>query len=68
VDRADVAEFYDIGKETLVFEGEEQLVELAGRARRDRVWSERIRAAGRRRSLAEHTFAHRVARVDGLWA
>lgn len=68
VDRADVAEFYDIGTETLVFASEEHLVELAGRAQRDHLWSERIRAAGRRRSLAEHTFAHRVGHVDGLWA
>ncbi|WP_138442310.1 CgeB family protein [Sinomonas susongensis] len=67
-DRPDIGEFYDIGKETLVFESAAELVELATRAQRDRVWSERIREAGRRRSLAKHTFAHRVAEVDALWA
>lgn len=67
VDRPDVAEFYEIGRETLVFEDEEHLVDLATRAYRDSVWSERIREAGRRRSLAEHTFAHRIARMDTLW-
>ncbi|WP_231567577.1 CgeB family protein [Sinomonas humi] len=66
-DRQDVGEFYDVGKEVLVFESASELVELAVRAQRDHVWSERIREAGRRRSLAHHTFAHRIAEVDALW-
>lgn len=67
VDRPDVAEFYDPGTETLVFEGQEELVELSQRALRDRPWAERIRAAGRRRTLAEHTFAHRIAVLEERW-
>lgn len=67
-DRQDISEFYEPSKEALVFESPAELMELAMRAQRDHVWSERIRAAGRRRSLAEHTFAHRVAEVDVLWA
>lgn len=67
-DRHDINEFYDIGKEALVFGNEEELLDLAGRALRDRTWSERIREAGRRRSLAEHTFAHRIPLIEEVWA
>ncbi|MDQ4501902.1 glycosyltransferase [Sinomonas sp. ASV322] len=68
VDRPDIAEFYEVGTEALVFGSTDELVDLATRSLRDRAWSERIRAAGRRRSLAEHTFAHRISQVDSLWA
>lgn len=67
VDRPDVAEFYDLGTEALVFESLEELVELSQRALRDKPWAERIRAAGRRRTLAEHTFAHRIEVLEELW-
>lgn len=67
-DREDIGEFYEVGSEALVFASAAELVELARRACRDRTWSERIRSAGRRRSLAEHTFDHRIAEVDALWA
>ena len=66
-DRQDIGEFYEVGKEVLVFDSAAELVDLAVRAQRDHVWSERIREAGRRRSLAQHTFAHRIAEVDALW-
>ncbi|WP_334171054.1 CgeB family protein [Sinomonas sp.] len=67
-DRQDIGEFYDVGKEVMVFGSPSELVDLALRAKRDPAWSERLRAAGRRRTLAQHTFAHRVAEVDALWA
>jgi spore maturation protein CgeB len=67
VDRADVSAFYDVGKEVLVFRSSEELAELCRRAMTDRSWAAKIRSAGRRRSLAEHTFAHRVAVLEKLW-
>lgn len=67
-DRHDISEFYDIGTEVLVFSNQEELLDLANRALLDRVWSEAIREAGRRRSLAEHTFAHRITKLDEVWA
>ncbi|MDO4919665.1 glycosyltransferase [Kocuria sp.] len=68
VDRPDVARFYEVGTETLVYRCAEELVEHARRARTDRAWAERIRERGRRRTLAEHTFAHRAAAIERCWA
>lgn len=68
VDRPDVSEFYDVGTETLVFSSPEELQAQSQKALADRRWADRIREAGRRRSLAEHTFAHRIAVLEELWA
>ncbi|MCR8674290.1 glycosyltransferase [Micrococcus sp. HG099] len=67
VDRADVAEFYEPGEEVLVFEDPEHLVELGRRVVAEPSWGERIREAGRSRSHAEHTFAHRAALAQEWW-
>lgn len=67
VDRADVAEFYDIGTEVALWSSTEELADLARRALRDRTWSETLRREGRRRTLAEHTFDHRIAAIEELW-
>lgn len=61
IDRPDVTEFYDPGTEVLVYDGVDELVELCRRAARDRAWGDAVRAAGRARTLAEHTFTHRAA-------
>lgn len=68
IDRPDVAELYDPGSEVLVYESEEEMVELARRCLTDDRWGDRIREAGRRRTLAEHTFVHRAREVEKLWA
>lgn len=68
VDRDDVAEFYEPGREVLVFHSPEELAELSMRAIRDDRWGDAIREAGRRRTLAEHTFAHRMRKLETLWA
>lgn len=68
VDRPDVAPFYEPGREVVVFEDGAQAVELAQRARRDHRWAQSIRDAGRSRTLAEHTFDHRIACLETLWA
>lgn len=67
IDRPDVAEFYEPGVEALVFESPDELRELATRALADRPWAERLRKAGRKRTLAEHTFAHRMPILEALW-
>lgn len=68
IDRDDVAELYEPGKEVLVFHSPDELVDLARRAAVDTPWAQRIREAGRRRTLAEHTFDHRVRELEALWS
>ena len=74
VDRADLGtadalgRFGDLDREVLVFDGADELVDLARRAGRDRSWADGIREAGRARVLAQHTFDHRVAHLEDRWA
>lgn len=67
VDRADVSAHYDPGTEVAVFGSPEEAVELAHRAAADPVWAAGLREAGRSRTLAEHTFAHRAVVLEDLW-
>lgn len=66
-DRDSVARFYDVGTEVEVWQDVDRLAELCERARRDRAWAEGLRARGRKRTLAQHTFDDRIAEVDALW-
>ncbi len=68
MDRPDVCTLYDPGTEVAVFTSPQEAIELAVRAARDRAWAEGIRASGRRRTMAEHTFDHRAAALEALWA
>ena len=68
IDRPDMAGLYDEGVEVAPWETFDELLELCARARVDLPWAEGLRQAGRRRTLAEHTFDHRVARLERLWA
>ncbi|QRZ61205.1 glycosyltransferase [Rothia sp. ZJ932] len=68
IDRLDVAEFYEPGEEVLIYQSLDELIELSQRLVRDPQWSEKIREAGYKRSVAEHTFFHRAQGVDQLWA
>lgn len=67
IDRPEVATHYDVGRETLVFTGDDELLDHLARARRDPKWAEGIRTAGRARTLAEHTLVHRMREVVALW-
>lgn len=67
IDRPDVAEFYEPGVEALVFASADELTQLASRALTDKPWAERLREAGRKRTLAEHTFDHRMPILEALW-
>lgn len=68
VDREDVAQYYEPGREVAVFRDADELVDLCRRAIRDDRWGDSLREAGRKRTLAEHTWAHRAAEVATLWA
>lgn len=67
IDRPDVSEFYEVGSEVLLYTSMDELIELCRRVIADPQWSDSIREAGRRRSLAEHTFFHRAQKMDQLW-
>ncbi|WP_311380735.1 glycosyltransferase [Arthrobacter sp. ISL-28] len=67
LDRRDVDAFYEIGSEVLVFDSDDELVDLCKRAMRDPKWSEAIRSGGWRRTQAEHTFVHRIAALEAQW-
>lgn len=68
IDRPDVERFYEVGRETLVFNSPLELAELSRKAQKDIAWAENIRERGRKRTLAEHTFAHRAAEIDKRWS
>lgn len=68
VDRTDVSAFYEPGREVLVFDTAAEAIDLSRRALADPTWARRIREAGRARTLAEHTFDHRVTFLERLWA
>ena len=55
------------GTEVLPWASEDELVDLCLRATRDPAGTQRIRVAARTRTLAEHTFDHRVAILEGAW-
>lgn len=67
IDRPDVHQIYDPGEELLVFSSDAELVELCQRAATDRAWAARIAERGQRRTLAEHTFDHRVPVLEAAW-
>ena len=68
IDRPDVEEFYEVGKEVLLYQSTDELIELCQKVLADPAWSDSIRAAGLKRSQAEHTFYHRAQKMDTLWA
>lgn len=67
LDRTDVDGLYAPGDEVLTWTTRDQLVGLCLRALADPGWSDSIREAARARTLAEHTFDHRVAVLEGAW-
>lgn len=67
IDRADVAEYFEPGAEVLVYNSVEELDDLCRRILKDRVWATTIGERARTRTLAEHTFDHRVAQVERQW-
>lgn len=68
IDRTDVGEYYEMEREVLTFDSNEELIALAQRALTDRLWGARIRSAARARTLSEHTFDHRARALEATWA
>jgi spore maturation protein CgeB len=68
IDRPDVDQLYDPGSEVLVFADLDELTDLCNRARADRGWARGIADRGRARTLAEHTFDHRVPVLEDAWS
>lgn len=67
IDRSDVGSLYEPGTEVLPWSQTEELVDLCRRVLHEPGWAEAIRASARARTLAEHTFDHRVAVLEDLW-
>lgn len=67
IDRPDVDQIYEPGEEVLVFSSDDELVELTRKAVADRSWAARIAEKGQRRTLASHTFDHRVPILESAW-
>lgn len=68
IDRADVSRYYEVGKEILVYNSPEELIDICTRIFREPRWARGIREAGHRRTLAEHTFDQRVKILEQLWS
>jgi spore maturation protein CgeB len=67
IDRPDVGGLYEPGTEVLPWTQTDELADLCRRALDDPGWAQRIRDAARARTLAEHTFDHRVALLEDMW-
>ncbi len=62
-DLADLPLCFEPGREILVYRDADELNALAVRLRREPAFAIKIAEAGRRRVLAEHTYAHRVKTI-----
>lgn len=58
-----VAECFEPGKELLMFDSIDELVELVHHATLDPKWAAEIREAGALRAKAEHTYEHRLLHI-----
>lgn len=67
IDRPDVAELYEPGREILVFTDHEELVEIARRVVQHPGEFAGLRKRARERTLAEHTMVQRVQDLEQLW-
>jgi spore maturation protein CgeB len=58
-----VAECFEPGREVLTYDSVQQILEHLKRAETDPAWAAGVRAAGHRRALAHHTYAHRLTHI-----
>ena len=65
-DQPDLAACFEPGREVLVYRDAAELDEIAARLARDPAEAVRIGAAGRARVLAEHRYAHRIAKIASV--
>lgn len=67
IDRPDVSELYEPGREILVFSGHDELVDVARRVVEHPGEFVELRRRARQRTLAEHTMVQRVKELEQLW-
>lgn len=67
LDRMDVDRYYVPGEEVLVYQSREELIDICHRIVAEPAWAQKIRNSGQTRTLAEHTFAHRIRKLERLW-
>jgi spore maturation protein CgeB len=67
IDRCNLTGLYDNGENMASFKDGAELIDLCKRARVDQAWANRLRARGQARTLAEHTFDHRIPVLEQLW-
>ena len=67
IDRSDIDQIYEPGEEVVVFNNLDELADSCQRARKEPGWARSIAAAGRARTLAFHTFDHRVPQLESAW-
>lgn len=67
IDRDDLNGLYDDGVDLASFSSVDELADLCRRATSDRAWSANLRQAARVKTLANHTFDHRVATLARVW-
>ncbi|HXH77213.1 CgeB family protein [Nocardioides sp.] len=67
IDRSDLQGLYDDGSELASYSSDAEMIDLCHRAAVDIRWSERVRTAARARTMAEHTFDHRVKVLEESW-
>ncbi len=65
-DQPDLAGCFEIGREVLMYRDAAELNELYARLQHEPGYAAAIGARGRRRVLAEHTYAHRLETLVGL--
>lgn len=60
-----VAQCYEPGSEVLTYASVPEILDHLDRARREPDWARAVREAGLRRTLAHHTYRHRLDRILG---
>lgn len=67
IDRADVADLYEPGREVLVFRDHDELTDLARQVVAEPKRFEQMRRRAQRRTLAEHTLVQRARELEAVW-
>ena len=61
--KRELTDCYEPGEEVLTYTSVDEIIAHLDRARRDAEWARRIREAGLRRTLACHTYRHRLSHI-----
>ncbi|WP_239478815.1 glycosyltransferase [Rothia sp. ZJ1223] len=67
IDRSEVERYYEVGKEVLAYSSQEELIEICQRIFAEPSWAQKVREAGQKRTLNEHTFDKRIRVLEQLW-